>query len=475
MKKSLLFILAMLAITLSRCLFNMDIEDEGWVLTAYQNIFSHPESVSYNFLYYNSLLVGGLWNLLFGGWGLLAFRILYVLVELLKALLVYLILRNYVHKSGILLGYAMLTLCYAYYNFTDHNQLTSLFALCAAFLLLQGLEKQKGCYIFVAGIVVALNVFTRLPNLSLCALVLVLIPFGINLKDARLPLLFLATAVGGFLAGCGLELLLMHALGHGPVFFQNITSGLAASSDVDSTHNLLAMAQMTLLQWGEIAFHAAVFALFIWSSRKLSKILNRKSSIIILQSSILILLLAFIAWHYQSALIPRLYAIQTLICIHLIRRDTSMRRYIAWVALIIAYTMPLGSDYGYSSAISYYAMSLSLPLSLASLLPHCKSTIFNLKSSIINHQSSIFNRKSSIFNLKSSIFILQFSILILLLGICDSYRLVKQSNNVIQSPFCFRLSTIDYRLSTFTSIHSPLATTFITNNDLLRLNPLLDE
>ena len=53
-----------------------DLCDEGWTMTAYQQIFICPQSVEYNFLYYVTLLVGGLWEKLFGWGGYLSFRLL---------------------------------------------------------------------------------------------------------------------------------------------------------------------------------------------------------------------------------------------------------------------------------------------------------------------------------------------------------------------------------------------------------------
>lgn len=53
-----------------------DMCDEGWVLSAYQQIFNDPTACEYQFLYYNTLLVGGLWNLVFGSLGYFGFRLL---------------------------------------------------------------------------------------------------------------------------------------------------------------------------------------------------------------------------------------------------------------------------------------------------------------------------------------------------------------------------------------------------------------
>ena len=51
-----------------------DLCDEGWTMTAYQQIFICPQSVEYNFLYYVTLLVGGL---SFNGFGDIMYILFY--------------------------------------------------------------------------------------------------------------------------------------------------------------------------------------------------------------------------------------------------------------------------------------------------------------------------------------------------------------------------------------------------------------
>ena len=62
-----------------------DMHDEGWVLSAYQQIFNDPSTCEYQFLYYNALPIGGLWNMLFGLWGIYGFRILSALCSVATA------------------------------------------------------------------------------------------------------------------------------------------------------------------------------------------------------------------------------------------------------------------------------------------------------------------------------------------------------------------------------------------------------
>ena len=82
----------------------LDYADEGFSLTFYQQIFSHPEDVEYLFLYYLTGLLGGVWELLFGGWGNYGFRLFFALVSGCNVLVAFSILRRYLPVSTVLLG-----------------------------------------------------------------------------------------------------------------------------------------------------------------------------------------------------------------------------------------------------------------------------------------------------------------------------------------------------------------------------------
>ena len=82
-----------------------DMCDEGWEMTAFQQIFNEPSTIVYQFLYYNTLLIGGLWNSIFGGQvSYYGFRILASLFISGTALMIFLILRRYVSKFIIFIG-----------------------------------------------------------------------------------------------------------------------------------------------------------------------------------------------------------------------------------------------------------------------------------------------------------------------------------------------------------------------------------
>lgn len=437
----ILYIAVVVAIALPRSIFWMDMEDEGWLLTAYQNIFSHPSSVSYNFLYYNAIVAGGIWELLFGQYGLVAFRFMHALLEVCKVLLVYFMLRKYCNKYAIFIGFTIYEIIFNAYTFTDPNQVSAVLCLLAIFFIVKSLEQKQWLYMLVGGAVMGINVFTRIPNIALCALILVLLVYWIETKDNKTTLNMLLAAIGGFIIGCLLEVLMMCCLGHFAIFIDNIVCGFSAAGDADSTHNLMSMGKMYFIQIREIWYQIAPVALmgfiFAYIKEKVSLVDKTKYHILIVVLSIVTLVLAY---HQHRSL----FAFETIVCIYIIVRAPSIFKYIATLALLFIYLLPLGSDWGYANGcITMQAMCLVFPFVISYLL----TEIF----------SKNLQREIAMFPICLYAFIV--------VGYATCSRGIQYIRN------CMNLFETEKR----SYVHSPLATTIFIGDGFTRLNPLLDE
>ena len=72
----LVIMLLLAAYTLLRAAQGLNLSDDGFVLTAYAEVFAAPGSVAYMFLYYWTVVAGGAWNAVAGGLGIYGFRLL---------------------------------------------------------------------------------------------------------------------------------------------------------------------------------------------------------------------------------------------------------------------------------------------------------------------------------------------------------------------------------------------------------------
>lgn len=229
-----------------------DMCDEGWVLTGYQQFFNDPESVEYLFLYYLSLLVGGIWYKLFGFWGIYGFRILSAITISTGFIVTYFILKRIIGKTEFLIGILLII-------FTQtggitgfhYNHFTMLLSCLSAYFFYNALCKHSRKQILFSGFFVGIAVFARIPNITLLALVITLIPFARNfgIKNAlRYLIAFLLGTISGLVIVVGV----MTILGHVPIFIDNISSGFSATNNEESTHNIVRMIHIYMLNYYDI-------------------------------------------------------------------------------------------------------------------------------------------------------------------------------------------------------------------------------
>jgi hypothetical protein len=296
----------------------VDMSDEGWLLSAYQQAYRHPESVESVFLYYNAVAVGGLWNLIFGWMGMYGFRLLYALNTALLAATTCQILKPHVSRRIIYLGITLVLLaqnfgCIVFH----HNQFTPLLLSISILLCL------RKRYV-LGGMVFGINYFTRLPNVTLSALLILFLIHAFRHKTLK-PL---GQTLAGILAGCISVLAYMAAAGHLHTFLNSVSSLGDAAQVSDSTHNLSYMLGIYLTDWLHVLLQ---MILPVWP------------------------LYDFVTY---------LYAISTLALIYTLyqHRHEEAKTLLPLAALIILYAQPLGSDFGIGN-MGVFSLWLAVPLS----------------------------------------------------------------------------------------------------------------
>ncbi|MBR5684828.1 MAG: HAD-IB family phosphatase [Muribaculaceae bacterium] len=145
--------------------FGMDIADAGFYLTFYDNIFTAPSSVEYNFMYYLSGVIGGTFQSLFPSLGMAGMRLLGVVFNTLCAIILYYALRRHLDERAIALGCALVIVSFIAPPYTFcYDLCTIVFYVLAITLLWRGLMTNKTWVVAVAGAVAGLNILVRIPN-----------------------------------------------------------------------------------------------------------------------------------------------------------------------------------------------------------------------------------------------------------------------------------------------------------------------
>ena len=216
----------------------IDFADEGFSLTFYQNIYTHPADVEYLFLYYLTGVIGGIWEILFGWLGTYGYRILFAITSGAIVLTTFAILKPYFRASTIVIGTLACVLwpglCLYYFN---HDCLTILLFLLTIYAAMKGVRGNNISW-WIMGFMLIVNGMTRLPNIAL--VILALIPLveanysGYYYKAGQNMLRILE----GFLIGSLLMFILLYSLQHLRIWFASIGSLFVMSGDASDTHSI---------------------------------------------------------------------------------------------------------------------------------------------------------------------------------------------------------------------------------------------
>ena len=376
---ALLLIGAVMQLPATFCGFELC--DSGFYMTFYDNIFTNPEAVGYNFMYYLSGIAGGAVSSLTGG-SILAMRVFGALCNLLCICCVWRMLRGERGFMPILLTVILVTAGAWGTPLTFYNDImTVTLALISLKFLTTGLSRESGdmpekdrnktarktyLLLLLSGAVAGLNTLTRIPNI-LEILFVAIIPISASRHRTRLAALWLA----GWLSGLGAVLLGALLAGHLPILAATIRdlTATAATPGTESGHGLSSLIQAQISSWTTIVRMTlklvGLAVVYGMTARLTKKYESEYPRVMPAARRIIGTSLCIIAaWMLARAdIITSLTAISLAGCCSALF-DTRLRTAAA-AALFMILILPLGSDNGIHNAgtiILWYALAVSLTL-----------------------------------------------------------------------------------------------------------------
>ncbi len=355
-----LFWLVLLALVLYQLLgvfFGMDIADAGFYLTFYDNIFTHPGSVEYNFMYYLSGVIGGAFQSLFPSMGMCGMRLLGVAFNTLCAVILYYALRRHVDERALTLGCALVVTSFIAPPYTlCYDLCTIVFYVLAITLLWRGLEKERTWMIALAGVMAGLNILVRIPNvLGLLMALIPLIRYFAERRRLHLswkrPLLHTLVLLGSAALAVGMVLALMPDI-HNTCLLNVLRDlrSIAADETGTASHTTGQMMMVQLKFYATELWTAAKLAvpvaLYWWAHNQ--KVLPKWAAWAAKAAA-----LAVFVW-----LVMRMHPLQPLwaMClaggIMVIIEQWKRRSGLVWMAVLgigMMLVMPLGSDGAYNN------------------------------------------------------------------------------------------------------------------------------
>jgi hypothetical protein len=339
-----------------------DICDDGFVLTFYQQIFSSPEFVEYNFLYWFSGILGGLWYQLYEDGGIIWFRVLGVILNTGIFIMSFHVLKKYIPRLYLILALAMVLFVndYGFLTFY-HNQITSFFTVLMVYWISKSLFQDKTKLLFLAGFIYVLNGLTRLPNFVLAALFLAIPLYYYlekgSLKGVAKPIFI---AIVGVLSGLLFSYLILLSTGQLIVMENALATMMDVGNTEGSAHNFksVLIAQYNNYLAIAITFFKVVFILI--SAILLINYFNKNKIVL---SIVCVLFIGLMMFWFHSNDIFSIYTLAYIGTIWLIlsKKSKVEIKIIAFLAFIMLFTMSLGSGAGILNS-GYMAIWIGFPL-----------------------------------------------------------------------------------------------------------------
>lgn len=326
--------------------FGVDLCDSGYYLTFFDNIFKAPEAVEYNFMYYLSGVAGGVLNAVLpegGKW--MAMRVAGVLCNAGAMAIMACALHRILPATAVIMGFLMVVASLVMYPFTFNNDLMSALLWVAALAcMFKGLTHGRWRSLLLAGVLVGMNTFTRIPNVL--AIGLAVMPFVAHFYNKctwrecwRQCGTFLAGAAAGILAVIGMIMV----LGHWDIFVQNMTDllGIVTGSSGAATHNAGGLVAVMLGFYRQcllVGLKMAALWLPLWLAWRY--VGNRWLRWVVWLAVAIVSL--YFMWH-QSHIMHPLWVMCVVGIVWVIIKGGS-RAMAAWLGLFMLLVFPLGSD-----------------------------------------------------------------------------------------------------------------------------------
>lgn len=338
----------------------IEFRDTGFYMTFYDNIFNHPESVEYNFMYYLSGIIGGAFLKIFPESGVLGIRLLGMIFNLSTALVVYYTYRKIVPDKYIFYGIFFIICSYISIPVSFYNDiLTGFLYVLGIALLIKGLHKDCFVCTLLSGLFLGINVFSRIPNILGFAFICLIFIFGYYSRKTsyfiyKHSLIFIIS----FFSGICLILGLMKYLNHLDIFISNFKNVFLLASDSNNTHSFGNLIFAQIKTYGIAVRCIIEIGIIVFLYNRFQKSPHFKYINILL-------IISFILVLYKENPITVVCSAAVIGCIgNIIFSNDSKISFLSWSALLMLLVFPLGSDYGMfnNGSIIYWLATPLVPL-----------------------------------------------------------------------------------------------------------------
>lgn|SRR5450432_538676 len=263
-----LFFLLIILVQVIFIFQGLDFADSGFDADFYSRIFTDPSTVQFNFMYWFTGIIGGTWLKLFPGLGLLGLRYASVFFTTLTFFITYNLLKKYLHTGPLRLSLFLIILFLTTsVKEINYDDVTALFFICAAWFLFKGLTREKHYMIFLAGVFISLNTFSRLLNLlGLVLMLAIWFSAYLNQHSVRRVIFQSLLFAIGFILTSVFLIVLMKWMHHDVIFLKSLQRAGRFSSSRGNLQSLFPVIKVYILHYAKALSIALIVMVVLWSS-----------------------------------------------------------------------------------------------------------------------------------------------------------------------------------------------------------------
>jgi hypothetical protein len=242
----------------------------------------------------------------------------------------------------------------------SHNPLTTLLFLCVILALTTGLRKNNNILIAVSGVILSVEVLTRIPNILHLGILLLIIIHALYFKESvRKIIVRIFFFLMGFIISLAVLFGIMHLLGHLPHYLNSWDIVIGMGGNSGETHGIMQLIKVNVLAYYRVfqmaGLHVLIFVAIFFIAKSLCRQWLKNIFYVITS----LLLFVFI---YVTPVIVNLYALSLIpVVLLLFLKVDKELKVIAWAAVFMMFVLPIGSDEAIYN-FGFYSIWLSIAI-----------------------------------------------------------------------------------------------------------------
>lgn len=335
----------------------IDSTDVGFCNTFYQTIFTDPDANEFCFIYYLTGFLGGIWESLFGNFGLVGFRVFETISLSAAVYFLYATFKERMSKAQSLAA-IVLSMLFPVIIVTFHyDTLTYLLMALSTYLFSRYFKRHDNKRLLLAGYMIGLSFFARIVNLSFCILALVPLLIARNTKEQKIKAS--SSMVLGMIGGVITIGIIMSACNHMQYYIAGFQDAFSTLDRSDATHSKGEMIFRYLKSLKNILLQVFILSAILFCLYKNEKKASKYHAFIKYLLYIAIFVIALTSTAYLTTLSAALIII--LAELYKQRKQQGSELYITLYLLIATLCFPMGSDIGIQGIYNWCAGLLIFP------------------------------------------------------------------------------------------------------------------